>query len=460
MRTISAAHLPPELQSHEEHVVAESGSVRVVTPRLDPDTVSAICRALIAAHEQERVPVARIVRAVDAAAARLLDPMESARRDILDALHDISGFSPAMAAYMLDRAVQDWREPALDALIRAELGSDDAIDGFATRPDGTRCRAVAPPLALHILAGNVPGVGVTSLVRSLIVGSTVLAKPAAGEPVLTAAFARLLAEVDVHIGRRVAVAYWEGGDRALEAAALEHAGAVIHYGSADAIADLRARAPAHVSVVEHGPRVSIALVAGGAAADPQTARELASAVATFDQQGCVSPQAAWVIGSREQAHSLAQATAQALDILAHELPRGRIDPAEATAIREFRTRAEFAAIGGNDVSLWFGEGLAWSVVLDDEKTFEGTCLNRTLLVRYVPDIDTLIHVIRPAGHLLQTVGIAGFGADEITDIGARLAAAGATRITTLPRMPWPPPTWHHDGRGPLLELIRWVDVEF
>jgi hypothetical protein len=39
------------------------------------------------------------------------------------------------------------------------------------------------------------------------------------------------------------------------------------------------------------------------------------------------------------------------------------------------------------------------------------------------------------------------------------AAAGATRIVPLERMPWPSPDGHHDGNGPLKELVRVVDIE-
>ena len=42
----------------------------------------------------------------------------------------------------------------------------------------------------------------------------------------------------------------------------------------------------------------------------------------------------------------------------------------------------------------------------------------------------------------------------------RLAAGGFRDvIAPLERVPWPPPWWHHDGRGPLAALLRWTDLE-
>ena len=45
--------------------------------------------------------------------------------------------------------------------------------------------------------------------------------------------------------KEIVKAYWQGGDSALEAAAMRHAGLVVHYGGAASIASLRSRAAPH-----------------------------------------------------------------------------------------------------------------------------------------------------------------------------------------------------------------------
>lgn len=462
MLRISGSHLPPGIAVSRECVVAEHEDVRITVPDLDAADLDRVCTALIEARRRLlSIPVARVVRAVDAAAGRLLDPNEAERRNVLRSLHAISGFSNAMAAHVLDRIAQDWRTPALEQLLRAELGGHDAVESFARTSDGRRVRAVAPPLGLHVLSGNVPGVGVTSIVRALLVRSAVLAKSAAGEPALAPAFTRMLADADPEIGACVAATYWRGGDTSLEDAALQRVGLVVHYGGVQAIDALRDRAPAGVRFVEHGPRISFALIdaSGAGATLEHAARDLARATALFDQQGCVSPQLAYVIGTRDQARHVARATAAALDDIQTELPRGRLSPAEAAAIRELRTRAEFDAIAGGGTELGGTGHMHYTVVLSPDDRFEGSCLNRTLLIKHVPDLSALLSTIEPFSALLQTVGIAGFHGDSMVRAAAALGDAGATRISSIADMPWPPPAWHHDGRGPLRELIRWVDME-
>ncbi|HSK18638.1 MAG TPA: acyl-CoA reductase [Longimicrobiales bacterium] len=461
MQRIAAHHLPLDCAGGIEQVVAESGRVRAVVPAMDAATIDRVCTRLLAARvELAAMPVSRVVRSIDTAARRLLDPAEPERGQVLESLRDISGFSDAMAAHVLDRVVTDWLAPQLEQLVHVELGGADAVESFTRTAGGRRVRAVAPPLGLHVFSGNVPGVGVTSIVRALLVRSAVLGKSAATEPSLAPAFARLLAEVDPELGSCVAITYWRGGDRAIEDAALARVGLVVQYGAAEAVAALRARAPAHVHFVEHGPRISFAVIA---AADDRNvhaaAGNLARAVALFDQQGCVSPQLAYVIGTAETARVFARAAADALGDLQVELPRGRISAAEAVAIRDLRTSAEFGAIAGRGGELWAGHDLSYSVILSADPTFQGSCLNRTLLVKHVPDLVDVLRAIAPVGHLLQTVGLSGFPPEKLTAVAASLADAGARRITTVADMPWPSPGWHHDGRGPLRELVQWCDLD-
>src|SRR5690606_32859155 len=113
---------------------------------------------------------------------------------------------------------------------------------------------------------------------------------------------RALSDADPEIGDCVAVTWWPGGNETIEEAALARVGLVVHYGGADAIASLRSRAHPRVKFIEHGPRISFAIVRADTA-DPDAPAELARAVALFDQQGCVSPQVAYIIGSPDQARA-------------------------------------------------------------------------------------------------------------------------------------------------------------
>ncbi len=406
---------------------------------------------------------ADIIQSIDAAAARLAHAADPLRCLALEVLPAITGYSAPMLELVLDRAVEDWRAPALEALIRSELPHPEALDRFVYLEQlGTAVRAYGPRLAFHSFSGNVPGVAVTSIVRSLLVKAATLGKTASGEPLLPVLFARALAETSPQLGHCLAVTYWRGGSE-LDAEAARTAETVIAYGGRGALVSIASRVPPGVRLVEHGPRIAFGLIGRYALEDEPTAlataNEAAHATAIFDQHGCISPHLLYVEdGARISPQQFARFLADAFDRLATTLPRGAITPAEATAIHDARASAEFRAIAGENVELHTSHDTAWTVIFDHRPRFEPSCLNRLLLVKPVSRLEDAILLISPFRSLLQTVAIAGAG-PVLTELAAALGAIGVTRITSFGAMPWPPSTWHHDGRGPLTELLRWVDLE-
>jgi hypothetical protein len=131
---------------------------------------------------------------------------------------------------------------------------------------------------------------------------------------------------------------------------------------------------------------------------------------------------------------------------------------EALLVHDARTRAEFRAIAGHDMAVWHGAGTAWTVIWDAGGSFEPSPLSRTLRVYPITTLEAAAGRLAPIGAFLQSVAIAADPA-TIAALAPRFAWAGATRVTDFDRLPWPPPDGHHDGRGPLRELVRWVDLE-
>lgn len=408
-----------------------------------------------------RRPVADIIAVLDDAAARLADRQDPVRRQAQRLVPAATGYSPAMADLVIQRMSDDWRAPALRRLLDAELPDPAALDGFVPAGPGRRTHACGPDLSFHVFAGNVPGVAVTSLVRSLLVKAPALAKLASGEPVLPVLFAQAVAAVDPAIGDALAVTYWPGGSADAEATAMLEADLVVVYGGEEAESAIRQRARPGQRLVTHGPRFSVGLIdADALAQDPVAlARAVARAVAIFDQHGCVSPHSVWIEDpGRAHSHAFAEQLADAMAAVERELPRGTISPGEASLIHQERGAAEMRGHAGNGPRVLAGPGTSWTVVLDPEPGFRPSCLNRLVHLRPVDRLEDALDQLAPHRRYLQSVALAVNGA-RMDQIGHRLARLGATRITTFQRLPWPPPEWHHDGAGPLNELLRWVDLE-
>ncbi|HEX6746226.1 MAG TPA: acyl-CoA reductase [Longimicrobium sp.] len=427
-------------------------------PRLTPALLREQVKALAQARDETlaRRPVAEIVAVVDRVAARLLDPADELRRTAERALPAITHYSPEMVRVVLDRMAADWRAGQLRELLRTELGDPRVLDGFRPAPRGHgRVMAMGPRLAAHVFSGNVPGVAVTSIVRSLLVKAATLGKTAVGEPLLPALFARAVAEEDAALGACLAVTYWHGGDEEMERAALEHADAVIVYGGREAVAAVHAKTPAGARFLAYGPKLSFGAI-GRDRLTWETASAAALDASTFDQQGCVSPHVFYAeeggdVSPREWAEMLARE----METVERDLPRGRLSPGEASAIRQLRGQTEFASDADLHAS---AEGTAWTVIYDPDPVFEASCLNRVVRVKPVPALAEIPALVREYAEVLQTVGVTA-SPDAAAALADALARLGASRIAPVGKMAWPPPWWHHDGRPPLRALVRWCDWE-
>ena len=457
--TFDAFHLPT-LEHGDYGGWIEWNGARA--PRLTPPGVSAIIDRLQDAGAVLRArAVDDIVEMIDQAVARITEDTRLRSRAV-ELVAAFSGCSLPMADHIFEHMTADWRAAELRRMLDGEFPDRLMLDTFRPDRTGRLLHATGARVALHIFSGNVPGVAVTSMIRSLLVKCPVLGKTAAAEPVLPVIFAAALAEIDPAIGPALAVTYWPGGTVDLEAAALGRVDQVVHYGGGDAIEDMRLRVPAHVSLVTHGPRLSFGVVGRDALESPAAAASLAEdvayATAVFDQQGCVSPHTVFVEeGGAVTPAELAGLVSQALARLSRDLPPAPLTPADAVAIREARAVAEFRAINGEKVSVLGPDRLDYTVIFDPVPELTASCLGRTLKLCPVHSLADVAALVAPCRDVLQSAAVAGAGSG-IVPVAQGLAAAGVSRITSFRQLPWPEMGWVHDGRGPLRELVRWSEA--
>ncbi len=465
MTTFDAWHLPGLGPGPHRFHTLEYDDVAVRAPVLEPEDVGRIAGAIRRNRADVLAdrPVDRVLDALDAAAAAL--GPDGALREMAESfLPAIARYSPAMTRLVLDRMSTDWRRGPLAELLTRELGDAAILDRFIRRPEEPDRQVMArgPGLAFHVFAGNVPGVAVTSLVRSLLLKAATLAKTASDEPLLPVLFARALNQADPALAGCLGVTYWPGSDQGPTRTAAKLADAGVVYGGEEAVRSMHAAVSPATTFVVHGPRIAFGIVGRAALSRDQAARtaeEVARATAIFDQHGCVSPHAVYAERDGDVApRDFAGLVASALARMDEELPRGKVTTREAAAIRQVRGAAEFRELDGADVRVHAGPGTSYTVVYDADPTFAPSCLNRTLRIMPVDTAADVAGHMMPVAHLLQSCAVAGLG-DRTERLAEGLARLGVSRVTSFRRLPWPDPAWHHDGAGPLRELVRWVDLE-
>jgi hypothetical protein len=481
MNAFQAWFLPPGFPLQGGEVASQSGSgvpgfhyVSLPEPRL---------RELLAALRGERertlvtIPLNRVVDAVDRVAGRLLDPRDGLRAAALEGLGPFSGYSPPMAREVLDGMARGWMREGLWDLIRSEFPDPGVLDGFRPGPAGDQTRALGFPLIFHLGAGTVPGVATTSLIRCLLVKSAALLKPGLGDLSLPVVFARGLQEEEPDLARSLAVLYWPVEESGRTATALREVDLVVAYASDRTIRWVRERMPPSTPLRAYRHRMGFVVVGRGALGERadlpagggslpgarETARSVAEAaarsVALFDQRGCVSPHVIFVErGGRVDPETWAGLLAEALRELETTLPSGDISLEEGLEIQQLRGVAELGEGAGEGAVIHGGEEAPWTVLFVPEGTVEPSCLHRTVRILPVDTVQDAIATLADWAPYLQTVGMVGLE-DRGIGFAERLARLGVSRVSTLEGVPWPRPWWHHDGSGPLQDLVRWTDVE-
>jgi len=138
--------------------------------------------------------------------------------------------------------------------------------------------------------------------------------------------------------------------------------------------------------------------------------------------------------------------------LAQSMPPGGNRPiAETIAARAVREDARWRRIGGEPVTLWEGEDLAWTVIYDPAANFQPSPLCRTVCVSALNDQGELPRRLNDAARALEGFAIAD-PADRLEAARAILRETGVSYFCAPGQMQSPPPSWPHGG-GRFLRLM-------
>jgi len=231
------------------------------------------------------------------------------------------------------------------------------------------------------------------------------------------------------------------------------------YGGDAAIEWVRAHAAPGARVISYPHRVSAALVLAERTDElpDEAARAVATAVALFDQRGCVSPHTVYVVSPDPTlAERFAAGVADAMMLLDQSFPPGVPQFGEASAFHQAAGSIELEAASSDTGVRVHGLGTRWRVVYEPREGFRGSCLGRFVWIRPVASVEEAAAEMAPLRREIQTIGVWGRLGGEALE---RLARLGVRRIAPIEGAPWPTARTRHDGVAPLRSLVRWVEVD-
>jgi hypothetical protein len=334
-------------------------------------------------------------------------------------------------------------------LLRDQLGHVDALDAWFFREGPyARARVVAPKIIYHICAGNLAVSAWTSLAHGLLLGAhNVVKLPSDRDD--SAARGEIL---DFIRGLPAPLRRLVETHRALDADLLGRADAVVAFGSDATMHHLHTQMRWDQKFIAHGHALSLLWLADPNRLTPHQARACAVDVLTYDQLGCLSPQAIYTPPGTDF-DSLGRKLAHALEGHWRQLKKKPARPLSVAArIAEAR---DMAYALGHRVWLPPKDHLGWTLIHDPDPAFQPSPLHGVIYLRQVAESHLPTALASVAGRI-STVGIAGGLSRRLESVFLGL---GVSRFCPAGKMQFPPLSWHHDGRSSLGDLVTWADSE-
>jgi Acyl-CoA reductase (LuxC) len=371
----------------------------------------------------------------------------------------VRGFYLHMPAMFDRNRIRRWCEmsvgiPYLEGWVETPInGSLVSIRAYGSR-------------ALHIVAGNGPVLGALTLIRGAVTRSDTIIKVPSNDPFTMAAIARTMCDFapDHPITKHLAVAYWRGGDEAIEKKLYQphNIEKIVAWGGFSSVKHVTKYIQPGLELISLDPKRSASVVGGDAlktdALLRETALRIAADVGTGNQTACASCRVVYVMSGTDEAgleklKQLGQLVYDGMMKLPADLstkPRA-YDPTLKANVDALRLNDDWYDVIGGQA----GEGAVIVSHTADAVDFVESLADRT--VNLVP-VDTLDEILGAVDAYTQTVGV--FPDDLMPQLRHKMALHGGQRFVSLgyafngPGLVGP-----QDGIEPLRRMCKWIVSE-
>lgn len=324
---------------------------------------------------------------------------------------------------------------------------------------------------LHIVAGNGPVLGALTVIRGAVTRGDMIIKVPSNDPFTTGAIARTMVDMapDHPVTKHLAVAYWRGGDEALESRIYQphNIEKICAWGGFASVKHVTKYIQPGIELISLDPKRSASIIGPEALESEETMRDVGNRIAadfaTGNQVACSASRLVYVMcgnGSGdfgdediEKLKRLGQATYDAMLRLPEVIstkPK-RYDPDLKRQVDTLRLNDDFyTVIGGKD-----DEGAVLVSHTSDRVEFWEYLGDRTINI--IP-VDTLEEVLDVVDAYTQTVGVwpdnlweavrhkgALHGGQRFVELGYGFNGAGLVGP--------------QDGIEPMRRIVKWIVSE-
>ena len=318
---------------------------------------------------------------------------------------------------------------------------------------------------LHIPAGNGGLVSAVTILRSVITRCDTIIKAPSNDPLTAVAIARTLADVapDHPITKHLAVAYWKGGDVAVEEALYrpEHIEKIVAWGGFASVKHVTRYIQPGLEMIALDPKRSATIIGPQAFSDEETMREVARCAAVdigvANQEGCANARVIYVMSGTDAAGI---GNANKLGELIYEELTGLpafISTPPLFPSRELYEHVEASRMTDDWYRVIGGDQLEGAIIVSQfDSAVDYSAMLSGRVANIVP-VDSIDKVTRAVNAYTQTIGI--YPESLKRELREKLPLFGAQRLTSLGYACSVPIAAPQDAIEPMRRMCKWIVEE-
>jgi hypothetical protein len=318
---------------------------------------------------------------------------------------------------------------------------------------------------VHIPAGNGGLVSAVTILRSVITRCDAIIKAPSNDPLTAVAIARTLADVapDHPITKHLAVAYWKGGDDAIEERLYrpEHVEKIVAWGGLASVKHVTRYIQPGLELIALDPKRSATIIGREAFGDDETMREVARRAAVdigvANQEGCANARVIYTLTGTDPA-GIANANRLG-ELIYDELVRlpAFISTPPPQPNRELYEHVEASRMTEDFYRVIGGEQREGAVIVSQfDSPVDYSAMLSGRVANIVP-VDSIDKVTEAVTAYTQTIGI--YPESLKHELRDTLPLFGAQRLTSLGYACSVPIAAPQDAIEPMRRMCKWIVEE-
>lgn len=357
-----------------------------------------------------------------------------------------------------------WTDPSnLKELADFSLnGQRGYLDSFRPLNDSTRRLLKANPKGIigHWLSGNVPILGLLTIIQGIITKNVNILKVASSYSDVIPILLKSFEDIEIRTSNSnklkgsdllntIAVIYFNKDNTDAGKIMSNNCDVRLVWGGNEAVNSISGLPRKVMSDdIIFGPKLSFMAIGKDSFNSERLfkkiTRKAATDISVFDQTACASPHTIFVEdGGNYSAYQFAEKLAIEMEKTLYRIPIGEVDKEREHLISSKRALYEFI---GN---VWSSENSEWTVLYDKNFELAEPIYSRTITVRPVKDI---MKVVEFASDEIQTIGLSLQGSQRL-DFAKIVSSKGVERCPDIGLMTHFENPW--DGEFVMQKMIRW-----